>query len=228
MAWDVLSLVVGLVVGGLAVGIAVEAMGRGRTPERQTTKLTSGWRLAELHAPTVVARDVLDVQVPAGAKVYASGLVDPAVLQAAQVRNVPPVRAEFAVDQAGQKALLFLGGLRPGTLAVLTVDRDLVGRLATEARMLQDRGAAYVERHRIGELVGREGAVVETQGQVADVLPFRDRFMIRLTEGDATIGVLVDKDPDALREERILVKGTLARDRTGYPVIEASEIRRLQ
>lgn len=228
MAWDVLSLVVGLVVGGLAVGIAIEAMGRAREPQRQTTKLTTGWRLSELNAPTLVARDVLDVEVPKGARVFASGLVDPAVLRVAQVHNVPPVRAEFAVDQAGQKALLFLGGVRAGTLAVLTVDPALVGRLATEARTLQDRGSAYVERHRIAELAGREGATVETQGQVADVLPFRDRFMIRLTEGDATIGVLVDKDPDALREERILVKGTLARDRTGYPVIEASEIRRLQ
>jgi hypothetical protein len=227
VAFDVLSLVLGLVVGGVAVGMVVEVMGRARTPERQQAKLTGGWRLAELASPTIVARDVVDAEVPRGATVYASGTVAPEVVASCTVRHVPTVRAEFAIDAGETKAILFTSGVRDGSLALVTVERDLVARLANEARALGDRGDSYVERHRIEDLAGRDGVTVETQGLVQDVMPFRERFMIRLSEGEHVIGVLVDKDAGELRDERILVRGLLRRDRTGYPVIEASDIRRI-
>lgn len=225
MAIDVLALVIGFVVGGLAVGIVVETMGRARSAPRASIKLTTGWRLSELQEPVLVARDVLDVQVPAGTKVYASGVVSPQIQATCRVRQVPPVRAEFALDARNDRALVFLAGVREGALGLLSVDRDMVGRLATEARTVMDRAGDYVERLRLVEVPGREGVTVETQGAVQAVLPFRERFMIRLQDGDAVVGVLVDKDPASLHEQQIQVRGRIERDRTGYPVIEATDIR---
>jgi len=225
MAVDLLALVIGFVVGGLAVGIAVEVMGRGRAQERRTTKLTTGWRIRELQDPVLVARDVLEVDVPEGTRIYASGVVEPGLFRTCKVQQVPPVRAEFAFDEKQGRALLFLAGVRPGALGLLTVDPEIVSRLGTEARTLMDRAGDYVERLVLSEVPGRNGIVVETQGDVQDVLPFRERFMIRLQDGDAVLGVLVDKDPSGLREQRIQVRGRVDRDRTGYAVIEASDIR---
>ena len=225
---DILSIVIGLVVGGLAVGIALETTGRNREAPPATVKLTTGWRLGELHDPILVARDVLDADVPAGTRVVASGLVDASVQDACEVRQVPPVRAEFALDITAGRAFLFPGGVRRNAMALLTVDPAIVQRLETEFRTLWERGDPYVERHRIGDLAGRNGTTVEVDGVVADVLPFQDRFMMRLEDQGSIIGVLVQKDASELVDERVRVRGRLDKDQTGYAVIVAQDIRRLR
>ncbi len=225
MAFDILSMVVGAVVGGVAVAVVVEAMGRNKQAPVEQEKLTTAWRLSELRQPIIVARDVLDVPVPAGAKVFASGLVDATVQAQCDVREVPPVRAEFAIDLERGRAILFVAGLHKDAMAFITVDEPTIRRLETEYRRLADRASDYVERLRIQDLGGRDGVTVETEGFVQDVLPWKGRHMIRLEDHGHIIGVAVDKDPVALKDKRIRVKGQLARDQTGYAVIEAAELR---
>lgn len=226
--FDILSLVVGLVVGGLAVAIAIETTGRPREKETSLAKLTTGWRLSELRDPVVVARDVVDVDVPAGTRIVASGLVDATVQDTCKVRQVPPVRTEFALDSETGRAFLFTAGVRRDAMALLTVDPATIQRLETEFRTLWDRSDPYVERLRVQELAGRQGVTVEVDGVVQDVLPFQDRFMIRLEDQGSIIGVLSQKDPSELVDERIRVQGRLEKDKTGYPVIEAHDIRRIR
>ena len=225
---DILSLVIGLVVGGLAVAIAIETTGRNRDKPQPLGKLTTSWRLSELHAPVIVASDVMDVDVPATARIAASGLVEPAVQDRCDVRQVPPVRAEFALDLAAGRGLLFLGGVRRDAMALLTVDPATVQRLESEFRTLWDRSDPYVERLRIADLAGRQGVTVEVDGVVRDVLPWQDRFMIRLEDQGSIIGVTVEKDASELVDERIRVQGRLEKDKTGYPVIAARDIRRVR
>lgn len=168
---DLVWAVAGFVVGAAAIGALFEARLRSR-PRTPAVKLTTGWRLTELHEPWIVARDLPAQPLPSGARVLASGLVDPQHLQAGAVRAVPPVRAEFALDARNRRALLFLGGLEPGSLACVTVDPDIVARLEQEARTLWDRAGAYVERLPIAALAGKQGITVETQGMVQAVLPY--------------------------------------------------------
>ncbi len=209
------------------MALVIEVMGRGRQKPVQREKLTAAWRLSELKQPVLVARDVLDVDVPANAKVYASGLVDPQVQQACRVYEVPAVNAEFALDLAQQRAILFLGGVRKDALALVTVDEVLFARLETEYKRLADRGGEYVERFRIQDLGGRSGVTIETEGVVQDALPWKGRFMIRLEDQGHIIGVMVNKDPSSLQDKRIRVKGTLKKDETGYPVVDAIDLRTL-
>lgn len=227
---DVLWLAIGVIGGAVATAIALEAMGRARdrTPTHPTVKLTSGWHLRELRTPVIVATDVLDVSVPDGCIIYASGVVAPEVLERCEVHQVPPVRSEFAFDTDRRRALVFTAGLREDTLALLTVEEGTLARLETEWRTLAGRSSEYVERLRIQEMAGKSGVTVETQGLVQDVVPWKERFMLRLEDDGHIIGVVVDKDPEALREEKVLVKGSLRKDQTGYAVIQADEIRRIR
>ncbi|MGB1697057.1 MAG: hypothetical protein ACPHK8_01505 [Thermoplasmatota archaeon] len=228
--WDILSFAAGLAGGTLGTIVAFEAMNRGKKADEAApkTKLTTGWRIRELGNPIIVARDVLDLDVPAGTKVYASGVVDPGLLGTAQVQQVPPVRTEFALDLDRQRALIFTAGAQEGSLALLTVDPTMLARLETEYRTLAGHGGEYVERLQIKDLVGKNGVTVETKGFVQDVLPYKERFMIRLEDEGHIMGVLVEKNPEGLREERIQVKGKLQRDQTGYAVIVAEDIRRIR
>ncbi len=224
---DLLYAMAGFVVGATVVAILFEAMARGRSKPGETVKLTAGWRLSELQDPIIVARDLLDVEVPQGARIVSSGLVGAAAFGRGQVRQVPAVPAEFALDAKRGKALLFLGGIESGSLALLSVDPALLARLNAEATGLWERGDPYVERRSIAELAGRSGIVVETQGTVQDVLPYQGRFLLRLEDAGHVVGVQVDKDPADLRSERVLVRGKLVKDRTGYPLLEAFDLRRI-
>lgn len=224
-ALDLVYAAAGFVVGAVAVAVLVEARGKGAAPA-ETMKLTSTWRLGELGTPLVVARDV-EAEVPAGARVVASGQVAPEVFAAAQVRQVPHVGAEYAVDAARKRVLLFLGGVRPGAQAMLSVDPAVVARLEAEATALWERADAYVERRHLADAAGRHGLVVETEGTVQDVIPYQGSFLVRLEDGGQILGVQVDKDPVELRGERIVVRGKVAKDKGGYPVLKATDVRRM-
>jgi hypothetical protein len=218
--------IAGFVVGAVAVAVMVETRMR-RASQSSGVKLTQGWRLAELRDPIVVAHDVLEVEVPAGARVAADGMVSPQAFAAAQVRQVPSVPAEFAIDAQGTRALVFVGGLRQGSWALLTVDPAILARLSAEAKAAWDRGDPYVERRSVAELPGRNGVTVETQGVVQDVLPYHGRHLMRLEDGGHVVGVVMEKDPSELRQARILVRGRVEKDRTGYTLLAAYDVRRM-
>ena len=219
---------------GLAVGAGATYAWFQRKPAQepprtgQGVRLTTGWRLSELGTPLVVAQDVEPLDVPPGTRILTAGIVDPSVQAQAQVEAVPSVRAQFALDGERRRALLFLGGVRDGSMAALSTDPDLVARLDAEAKRLASRAEGYVERRRVGDLAGRQGVLVEVDGVAQDVLPYHDGFMIRLEDQGAIIGVLVAKDASELAGERLRVLGRLEKDKSGYTVIQATDLRRLR
>lgn len=229
VAFDILALVIGLVTGAIAVAAVMEATGRNKptASKEDASKLTSGWRVRELGQPILVARDVLDVQVPHGCKIYASGVVDPAILKVCDVQQVAAVRSEFAFDVKSRRAILFTSGVRDGSLALVTVEPALVDRLETEYRTLAAQASQYVERLRIQDLAGKAGVTVETRGVVQNVVPFHNRFMLRLEDQGSIIGVMCDRDPSELEGLRVQVRGPIDKH-TGYPVIAAEDIRRIR
>lgn len=213
---------------GAILGAGLTAAWRARpskVPAAPTDRVTSTWSLAELGAPLVVARD-LDVEVPLGARVVVAGTIAPEAVAAAQVRQVPYVSGEFAVNPAKGQALLFFGGVRSGSMALPTRDQALVQRLAAEAEALWQRSEPYVERCTLGEAARREGVVVEVQGVVADVVARHGAYLIRLEEQGQALGVRVQVDAQELKGQRILVRGPMQRE-GGYPILVASDVRRM-
>lgn len=214
---------------GLAAG-AVVAWTWLRAPRRAPAvplRLTSTWRLSELGAPLVVARDV-EAEVPAGSRVVASGQAAPEAIAAAQVRQVPAVTAEYAVAPGSGRALLFLGGVRAGSQAIVADDPAVVARLEAEATALWEKATPYVERRALAEAAGRAGVDVETQGTVLDVLPYQGSYLLRLEDHGSVLGVQVAREPSELKGARVLVRGRMGKDKGGYPVLVASDLRRLE
>ncbi|MEK6976277.1 MAG: hypothetical protein AABY18_08050 [Candidatus Thermoplasmatota archaeon] len=225
-AFDLVYALAGFVVGAVAVAVLVEARTRSAGPV-ESMKLTSTWRLAELGSPLVVARDV-EADVPTGSRIVASGTVASEAFAAAEVRQVPHVAAEYAIDAGRRRVLLFLGGVRPGAQAILSVDPAVVARLEAEATALWERADPYVERRTLSDAAGRHGLVVETQGIVQEVIPYQGAYLLRLEDGGQVLGVHVDKEPSELRGQRVVVRGKMLKDKGGYPMLKASDLRRLQ
>ncbi len=215
----------GAVISGLGVWGWMRRTPQEAAAPRERYQLTTGWRVSEFDDPVLVVRDIQGVQVPAGAKVLASGLVDSSVQAGCDVRQAAEVRAEFVLDRARGRALLWFGGAREGSMGLITTDATLVARLENEFKSLWDKAEPYVERYKIAELSGRTGVTVETEGEVQEVIPWRDQWMMRLTDQGHVLGVLVPKDPTALETQRVRVKGRLEKDRGGYVVLRAEDVR---
>lgn len=220
-------LAAGVLVGAAAAGVLVDLRWRSRAP-RGKLEATSQWRFAGLRDPTLVVRDLQGVDVPPGTRVLASGLVDPAVQQTCVVRQVDTVPAEYALDATRTHALLLVGGAQPGSLALATSDPVLVERLGREAALLWERARPYAQHLSVASLAGRTGIAVETTGRIQEGVPYQSRYLARLEDNGAAVGLLVDRDPTPLQGERVQVRGRLVKDDKGYTAIEATDIRRLR
>jgi len=132
------------------------------------------------------------------------------------------VKGDFVVDAEQDRALLLMGGLRPGSLALITVDPKLVGALRGEYERLWNASREHVSKVKVGDVAARPNQVVETRGTVADVVPSGDGFLARLQDGSSGIGVRVAAPLD--RGAIVTVKGRVVKGPAGVPLIEALEV----
>lgn len=221
---DVLSTLIGFLIGVVAAGFAVELGLKKLFAAPDQGKLTTIWSLTELQAPEIVATSLhASIELPRTARVVASADLT-ASKKGYQLRRNVEAKGCFALDSQRPRALLFLGGIEPGALALWTVDDKLIERLRAEFNRLWTRSTDYVERTKLAELPSKPNATVETTGIVQDVIPYRGRYMLRLTEEGEAVGVLVDRDLP-VRGHRVTVKGIVRASTSGYPLVEALEVR---
>jgi hypothetical protein len=221
---DTISVLVGFLIGVIATAIAVEfGLKKIFRPPVQS-KVTGQWRLDEHRAPLVVAQDTATVGFPTGARVVTAGAAHPDALTGRDYRRNPNARSNYIVATDRDRATLFLGPIQEGTLALATVDPAIVARLRAEHRRLWETGEPLVEEAALGDAVRHAGMLVRTRGRVQDCVPYRDRHLLRVTDQNATLGVLVD-EPLELTGQTISVMGRVIRGTTGYPLIDAEEVR---
>lgn len=221
---DVLSTFIGFIVGVVAAGIAVELGLKKWFSAPDSSKLTTIWSLTELHAPEVVATSLHPgVEVPANARIVCAGDLPPSK-KGLNVRRNAESKGSFAIDSRRARALLFLGGIEKGSLALWTVDERMIERLRAEFNRLWTRSTDYVERASVAEIASKANVTVETRGIVQDVIPYKGKYMLRLTDRGDAVGVLVDNDLQ-VRGQKVLVKGIVRTSSSGYPMVEALEVK---
>lgn len=215
---------IGFVTGIVAAGFAVELGLKKWFAAPDASKLTAVWSLTELPSPLVVATEITGVSIP-----KSSRLVTAKNLQVPQhgfeVRKNPEARGSFAVDATRPRALLFLGGIEPGALALWTVDEKLIERLRSEFNRLWTRSTDYVEYVKVGEIPSKANLTVSTRGLVQGIIPYKDQFLMRLTDEGETVGVLIEKDLP-MQGSRVEVVGVVRTSSSGFPLVEAVEIRK--
>lgn len=220
---DVVWALIGFVVGVVAAAIAVEFGLKKFLSPPENSKLTTVWNLNELPAPLVAARTLHGLTPPRNARVLSAGTYE-GTRDGFELRTNKEVRGNFAVDANANRALIFLGDMAPGTLALWTVDERLIERLRAEFNRLWGRSLDYVERVTIADIPKKANLSVLTEGTVADVVPYRGNYLLRLTDKGETVGVLVDR-PLTMSGQRVAVTGIVRASSSGYPLIEALEVR---
>jgi hypothetical protein len=221
---DVLSTLIGFLIGIVAAGFAVELGLKKWLAPPQASKLTTVWSLDELKSPEVVATQLgPGLQVPKTARVVTGSSAPPAKKDF-QLRRNGDAHGSFALDSQKPRALLFLGEVKPGALALWTVDEVIIQRLRAEFNRLWTRSTDYVERTAVADIAQKPNVTIETSGTVQDIIPYKGRFMMRLIDHGDAVGVVVDQDL-AVRGQKVTVKGIVRNSSSGYPLVEALEVK---
>jgi hypothetical protein len=230
MPLSLLSIFVGFVLGGAATAIAWNLSTRSvRNPE--TARLTALWSLKDVTAPgsrpAVLAENVSGLTLPPGTKVIVprDGLasVPPDVLATCEVRMHDEVRVNAAVGK--DRALIFSGHITPKAFAVFTMDAQTVRLLQSDFQRMWTESTPFIERvGTIADLSGKDGRVVDVQGKAIELMEYRGRKMLRLTDGKTNVGVVTRQgDVSAFQGQTVRVVGRMHRE-NGYAFLEADKL----
>jgi len=201
---DIIAFIAGLIVGIVAVSIAVEFAWKKSAPEK-TCKLTKKWNLAELRNPLIVA-EKLNVSPPADAKVV---VATPSPL-AKKARENPDVTGNFAVGL--NKAYIFAGEIKEGQIAIVTSDDDIL-------RELRDTFYEFYKvKEKVVSYVPKKGKV-KIRGVVKAVFPYRDGYLMRVSYEGGLVGVLLNERMD-VEGRKVEIEGEVIE----YPFIKPTNI----
>ena len=221
---DVISMLLGFLVGVVAAGFAVELGLKKLFAPPEASKLTNVWSLSELPSPLIVATQIRDVTVPKNSRLVTGGSFELA-RDGFEVRKNAAAHGNFAVDAVQNRALLFLGGIEKNALALWTVDEKLIERLRAEFNRQWTRSTDYVESVKVADIAKKSNLTVSTRGLVQGVVPYKTQFMLRLTDEGETIGVLMDREVP-MQGARVEVVGIVRTSTSGFPLVEAIEIKK--
>ena len=221
---ETFSVLIGFLIGVVATMIAVEFGLKKIFRPPALNKVTASWRLDDHKRPLVVAQDAANVELPQGAHVVTAGEVNPVGFRDRAHRRNPNARSNFLVDPELDRALVFMGPIREGTLALASLDPAVAARLRAEHKRLWETGEPYVEELSMAELGKNMGMLVRLRGRVLECIAYRQQHLLRLTDGSHTMGVVVEK-PLELDGRKVVVTGRVVRGASGYPLVEAEEVR---
>jgi len=230
MPFDLGSLFIGFVLGVVAAGIAW-AMTLKTSRPNEKAKVTAVWDIRDITEPgqraAIIAEHLSDgVHLPAQSKIIvpagAIASVPAAILASCEVRMHPDVRMNAAVGK--DRVLLFSGNVSPKAHAVVTTEPSAVRRLQNDFERMWSEASPYVERAEVSDLASKDGRHVDVTGRAMDIIDYRGRRMLRLTDNKAQVGVITRQDDVAQwAGSTIRVIGKMHRD-GGHAYIEADRV----
>ncbi len=221
---DTISVLIGFLVGVVATMIAVEFGLKKIFRPPALNKVTGSWRLDDHKSPLVVAQDAAGIGLPTGSRVVTAGDVDPGGFREREHRRNPNARSNFIVSQDMDRALVFMGPIREGTLALATLDPSVAARLRAEHRKLWDTGDPYVDDLPLAEVAKNTGLLVRVRGRVQECVEYKEQHLLRITDGTHVVGAIVE-EPLRLDGQKVVVTGRVVRGTSGYPLLDAEEVR---
>lgn len=225
-----LSIFLGFVLGFVATAIVWNLTQRHvRNPE--TTRLTALWSVKDLTEPGtrpgIIAESIEGISFQPGSKVIVprTGLADvpPQVLATCEVRMHPEVRLNAAVGK--DRALIFSGSITPKAFAVYTQDTQTVRLIQEDFQRMWGESVPYIEHvASISQLAEKNGRYVDIQGHALELMEYRGRKMLRLTDGKTNVGVVTEQQDVAEYQGRqVRVVGRMTRE-NGMAYLKAERV----
>lgn len=124
---DVVSFILGLVVGVVVVGFAIELGLRRFNRAAPSTQPTHKWTLAEIKNPRIIAETMGSIDLPQNAKVVVNTYPNKAMFKGMDVKHHGGIKGNFIIGD--DRALILSGPVEQSELGLWTVEKDTMQKL---------------------------------------------------------------------------------------------------
>jgi len=135
---DVLSLVIGFIIGVIVLALAFEFGMKKNKSETPASKHTTKWSISEISNPRVMAEYLADVELPKGSKVLVNQFKNKEMLAGLDVKEHDGIRGNFIVGD--DRALILAGPVKKDEVGFWTVEKEIVDKLNHEFDMMWAEG----------------------------------------------------------------------------------------
>jgi hypothetical protein len=130
MKMDVISLILGFIIGVIVVGIAVEFGTKKKQNDSPSSKHTKNWNISELSNPRIMAEYLGDIEIPKNTKVIVNKYKDIQKLKNLDVRKNTQIKGNYIIGD--DRALILSGPLKKDEVGFWTVEKEIVENLNNE------------------------------------------------------------------------------------------------
>lgn len=124
---DVLSVIIGIIIGIVTIGLAIE-LGMKKTSQTQpTSRPTHKWSISEIKNPRIIAEYMGDMELPKNAKVVVNHYDNKELFKGMEVKEHSGIRGNFILGD--DRALILSGPIKEDELGIWTVEKALLDRL---------------------------------------------------------------------------------------------------
>jgi hypothetical protein len=124
---DVIAFIIGLIIGVITVGLAIEIGMRRVNKTQPATRPTHKWSIAEIVNPRIIAENMGAIELPKNAKIVVNEYQNGAMLKGINVKQHSGIRGNFILGD--DRALILSGPIKQDELGVWTVEKEMLEKL---------------------------------------------------------------------------------------------------
>ncbi len=127
---DIISLIIGFIIGVVLVGLAIEIGSKKTTPVTSASKKAKNWSISEISNPKIMAEYLSDVEIPKNSKIIVKTYKNKEMLAGIDVKEHKGIKGNFIVGD--DRALILSGPVRKDEIGFWTVEKEIVEKLKQE------------------------------------------------------------------------------------------------
>jgi len=135
---DVISLIIGFIIGVVLVGLAIELGSKKATQVTSASKRAKSWSISEISNPKIMAEYLSDIEIPKNSKVIVNTYKNKKLLTGIDVREHKGIKGNYIVGD--DRALILSGPIRKDEIAFWTVEKEIVEKLKQEFDQMWTEG----------------------------------------------------------------------------------------
>ena len=124
---DVAAFIIGLIIGVIIIGIAIEIGMRRVNKTQPATRPTHKWSIAEITNPRIIAENMGDIDLPRNAKIVVNEYENGMALKGIEVKQHSGIRGNFILGD--DRALILSGPIKQDELGIWTVEKEMLEKL---------------------------------------------------------------------------------------------------
>lgn len=124
---DVLSVIVGIIIGIISVGLAIELGMKKTNPTQPGSRPTHKWSFSEIKNPRIIAEHMGEMELPKNAKVVVNRYDNKDLLKGLEVKEHSGIRGNYILGD--DRALILSGPIKEDELGIWTIEKGMLDRL---------------------------------------------------------------------------------------------------